>query len=1066
MSTTTTTISSDAPEKPPWPWSGRARRSSESSVLSFRELVTGRRSSMSDGPEVRVGVLRKRPPPDVVAKARQAALAKERADVAVKVGDTPPPPPAPAAAPAAAALPRVNTKAAKLAKVAAPASCSAPAEPDHPAQNHPTSSSNAQRRKSHSRPPPAFYNKVKHRHTFSASAVLRWYTIQQDEAPPLRPPAPRSKATPSGPPAPAPAPPFVPPLAPRGALQPPRPALDGPLTRLPTPEPKPEPTSRTRRPVTKMQAVSSFPPGPPDHGPVGHGMPVGGYADGPGPGMHRHPGGYNTPRRLSHSSVSTTTSSYVSYGGDSSDARTRSASFSSSQTSVEFSPTSPGHRPLSTPVTWQAAAASQSYPWSRPAPIKQRRKAPPGELFAALPDEVLELILENLRTLHLRPGSTSCATCWMRDCCSAALGARRLLKHAREALYRDIQVVGHEGPGMKKRTKTSYGSRLVLLRRTLRANPHVAALVRSLKPPARPRSVGEVAYNDLIASVVMACPNLERLVGYYPSYDHSFQRLFQALSTRRSLKEMNWILEPSAAQRQPRTPLSPAHRDHPGGPAELEPHEAQLFHAFHASWKQLTTLVVHCHPGAGLSPANLLECTIRSLPSLQNLYLSHVPPASFGDANLACLPALKKLSLCRCPGVTAAGLSSLATRRASASIESLTLLHMNIESLPAIARIFSYLTCLSSFTLVQTYAPEMPPDELIMLFPYLASASLRRLHWDIPYLPHASTPADVILARSIAANGFPSLRHLCAPNDPEGIFQALCAPLERVELPMDRFRKGGAEKHPASYGTRPYSSGSGRPGSAASAPSVPWISSALGHTRNSSSISSTRTGGGGNGTSGNGTNGPASPLCPPPLEALLPRENSDLHQARRAAQARLEAAQRVPRYFVNVTDERGAVVEKVGVGAFLGQVESPIRYVLAPDRSAGATDESGGLVTVDDMLRDDGGETVGLMDADGGGAGGKDAGGKSSGWRGRSRFGSASGGSSGRERSWSRSRSSMDAATRDVEGDGEGGGKEGRGRREGCCGRWNTYSGNVVDKKDRERWWHQERGRWRGVVLS
>jgi hypothetical protein len=796
-----------------------------------------------------------------------------------------------------------------------------------------------------------------------------------------------------------------------------------------------------------MQAVAGYPPGPigpeADHVPVSHSpMPMA-YPDGPAPGTDRYPGGYNTPRRLSHSSVTTATSSYVSYR-DSFESRTRTASFSSSQTSVEFSPTSPNFRPSSAPVTWQSAVGSQTDPWSRPAPLKQRRKAPPGELFAALPGEVLEMMLEELRKLHLQPGSTSCATCWMRDCCSIAVSARRFLKYAREALYRDIQLVGHEGPNMKKRTKTTYGSRMVLLRRTLRANPQIAMLVRSLKPPARPRSVGEVAYNDLVASVVMACPNLERLVGYYPSYDHSFQRLFQALSTRRNLKEMNWILEPSANQRQPRTPMSSMQGDR-WGPGELEPQEAQQFLAFHSNWRQLTTLVVHCHPGAGLSPANLLECTIRSLPSLQNLYLSHIPPNSFSDANLLSLPALKKLSLCHCAGVTTAGLSSLATRPSSAALESLTLLHMNIESLPAIARIFSYLTNLSSFILVQTYAPEMPPDEFIMLFPYLASASLRKLHWDIPYLPNTATPADNILARSIAAGGFPSLRWLCAPNDPEGIFQALCAPCERVELPMDRFHRSATAQ--PSYGTRPYSS-SGRPGSAASAPNVPWGSGNFGHTRNSSSFSSVRTGGG---------SVPGSPLCPPTLEALLPRENSDLHQARRAAQVRLEAAQRVPKYFVNVTDERGAVIEKVGVGAFLGRIESRIRYVLTPDKTTGATDESGGLVTVEDMLRDDGGETVGVID----GSDGKEGG--TSKWRGRSK--SRFGGSGGRERSWSRSRDhSRDS--RDAESDLEGSGKNTRGRREGCCGRWNTYSGNVVDKKDKERWWHQERGRWRGVVLS
>lgn len=155
-----------------------------------------------------------------------------------------------------------------------------------------------------------------------------------------------------------------------------------------------------------------------------------------------------------------------------------------------------------------------------------------------------------------------------------------------------------------------------------------------------------------------------------------------------------------------------------------------------------------------------------------------------------------------------------------------------------------------------------------------------------------------------------------------------------------------------------------------------------------------------------------------PLRRLEPRENSNLHQARLAAQARLEAAQRLPRWFVNVVDERGLVVEKFAVGAFLGSVESRVRYVLSAD--GGATDEGGGVVTVEDMVRDDGGEMVGLLAEEGAKKGRKGS---------------------------------------DVEG-------AVKGRKEGCCGRWNTYSGVVVDKKDRERWWHQERGRWRAVVLS
>jgi hypothetical protein len=633
----------------------------------------------------------------------------------------------------------------------------------------------------------------------------------------------------------------------------------------------------------------------------------------------------------------------------------------------------------------------------------------------------------------------------MRNCCAVALSARKFLKYAREALYQHIYLVGQEGPHMKKRTKSTYGSRLVLLRRTLRANTQIAVIVRSLKPPALPPGVGVVEYNDLVASVVMACPNLERLVGFYPTYDYSFQRIFQALSTRPKLKEMNWILEPSLSQRQNR-PRSAA-KNSRWGEGDLQPRESQLFLDFHSNWRHLTTLVVHCQPGATLSPASLLQDTIRELPSLQKLYLSRIPPTAFNDVHLVSLPPLKTLSLSHCMGITTPGLSCMATRPNSASIETLTLIHIEVETVPAIARILAYLTSLETFNLVQTYAPIMPPDELMIFYPYLGSQSLRNLHWDIPYLPNAATAADAILARSISAGGFPSLRTLCTPNDPEGLFQALCAPRDRIDSPADRYRSGGSNT----------------------------ITSGMGHTRNASSFSSTHTGntpsfasgGGGSSAAGFSTPPPASPAFPPTdflsassgagaLLALSAPQNSNLHHARLAAQARLEAAQRFPRYFVNVIDEHGALVDKFGVGAFLGTVESRVRYVLAPGEAGhlGGTDEGGGLVAVENMVFGDAGEALILGPATTGEGHReeedkkeKEKGGKKLKGRGKGLFdqGTAAG------------------------TDGEGGvaGDKGQVRtREGCTGRWNTYSGAVVDKKDRERWWHQERGRWRPLVLS
>ena len=73
--------------------------------------------------------------------------------------------------------------------------------------------------------------------------------------------------------------------------------------------------------------------------------------------------------------------------------------------------------------------------WQRPAPIKQNRiRRSEGEVFGALPDEVLSLILDSLKKRHMEPGSDSCSTCMMRDLCSVALSSRRWLEIARAAL--------------------------------------------------------------------------------------------------------------------------------------------------------------------------------------------------------------------------------------------------------------------------------------------------------------------------------------------------------------------------------------------------------------------------------------------------------------------------------------------------------------------------------------------------------------------------------------------------------------------------------------------------------
>ena len=522
---------------------------------------------------------------------------------------------------------------------------------------------------------------------------------------------------------------------------------------------------------------------------------------------------------------------------------------------------------------------------------------------------------------------------------------------------------------MKKRYKGCANPRLVLLRRTLRANQHIAVIVHSLKVPAVPEDTPLEAYHDLVASVIMACPNLERLVGLYPRYTHQFDRLFHALSTRRKLKHMDWMIDGVSAMQRPQTRSgakqlikSPPMGQQQGPfltPNDILPGQSSAFLELHFNWSHLTTLTIHTLPGGSLTPDNLITTAISYLPSLQHLFLSNLPFTAFKDDSLLSLPALKTLSLSYLSGITSNGLSNFATRSASRSIQRLVLRHINIDEMPALARVLSNLVCLENLAFVQSFPPLMPEDNFILLMPYLASNSLRKLHWDITSHPNCVNAADSILARSIAAKGFPALRILRAPNDPEGLFQGLCRPRDRADMPGDRFR-------PITSHARNMS-GSGK--SALSVPASPTVATAA------------------------GVKSPTSPAFAPDASILAPATN--LHQARLAAQARLEAAWRLPRYHVNVVDENGMLVDKFGLAGFIGTTESKIRYDLTPD--PGAKDENGGLVEASDLLGDCGERGTDM-----------------------------------------------------------------------CSGRWNMPTAPVDRKdkdKDKERWWHTERGRWTGVEL-
>jgi hypothetical protein len=258
----------------------------------------------------------------------------------------------------------------------------------------------------------------------------------------------------------------------------------------------------------------------------------------------------------------------------------------------------------------------------------------------------------------------------------------------------------------------------------------------------------------------------------------------------------------------------------------------------------------------------------------------------------------------------------------------------------------------------------------LCLMPYLASPSLRKLHWDITSHRDCANVADDILARSIAAGGFPELRSLRAPNDPDAVFQELCRPVERIDLPSDRF----CASDMTGGGT-----GAGAGAGGGSLPTSPALDSPITPLQQYLSFS------------------PRTPSTPTTggLEPTPP-SCTDLRLARLAAQTRLQKARAHPKFGVLVTDEEGATVDNFHLGGYIGTVGSPISYNLLPD--AGSSDDKGGVVDL-----------------------------------------------------------------RDVTGDA---GEVLTGGREGCTGVWNRREGVVADKKEKERWWHTERGRWTRIQLQ
>lgn len=552
------------------------------------------------------------------------------------------------------------------------------------------------------------------------------------------------------------------------------------------------------------------------------------------------------------------------------------------------------------------------------------------------------VILEQLQALHFegKHGTETCSTCWMRDLCSLAVTCEKWATAAREKLYERTWLVGPDSIlHIKKKFKMKAGSRLKLLRRTLRGNDLLAGYVKELKVP----DVAEAGlskkeydnYMDSVAALVMACPNLERLLGLYPAYNHEFSRLTHALSTRTKLREHIWNIEASPHQRQFRRPSDtsrPSSRYGNGSTAgALRPDEYTSFLSNHSRWNRLETLVIHCQPGGTINPGLLSE-VLTSLPTLSHLALSHLP--TLPRDLFAVLPPLQSLYLSHLPtlGPADLSLSQVPSSRAAQTITSLSLYYVNITDLTLIARLFSKLPILSTFTLKQDISPSLPRGETIILHPYLASSSLRKLTWDL-LIPSDEEQRDAtrILARSVKEGGFPGLRVLRAPTDYDGALQAVCRPISSILSPLESMAMATTAK-PSYGGGLIDLIDERRKDSGVSVSTTSTTSSSSGADSGYGSLSS--------------RSGTVQSPSPTPNEKEKGKELSrSLRAARQAAQARLENArgQEAGRCSVIVEDwsdvaadacesasSSPVVVSRFHLGGYCGSVPSGVRYDLSP----------------------------------------------------------------------------------------------------------------------------------------
>ncbi|KAH6616558.1 hypothetical protein C7974DRAFT_47172 [Boeremia exigua] len=591
--------------------------------------------------------------------------------------------------------------------------------------------------------------------------------------------------------------------------------------------------------------------------------------------------------------------------------------------------------PRLTKTPWEIERHRRNTTWKRAGPDKKL----PAFVFKNLPRGVFDCIVAQLEEIHLQ--KQPCVSCYLKDLHSLSLTSRAWDRAATLQMYGKVYLTRHENHLQSPKVKVDGPSRLQLLRKTLRDRPLLARLVRELhlaelQTLYQQASIEREETVNLVASLVMACPSLERVVGFHIPYTQAFDRLSYALATRSKLRERVWLLSEPEDDYSDEEDESEVNNFYV---AARDPTEHFL--DLHSGHSLLTTLVLHRNPGEFSPSLNFRAIigTFRQLPMLQHLSISGLSATSFTNLTLNALPSrLRSLRLENLPGINDKGLQKFINSHLSTCIKSLTLINLELSDLVTVTYILSgHLNDLKRFTLAQYRTPDL--GRRISL-PELLSQSLQFLHVEFrsqssPAIDPFSTEsrksmqfpfinsepisclATALLATSIRKGAFPALRRVRIPYDPQGLIQAVCKPRATVLVPSDTsffahpLQKAGSHGYTIMVDTHVSSIKSSDAGDSPCVVSLsPRADSAIDSPISDNSLSS---------------------------PALQPSK------ARLAAQARIIAARKTPLVTLRVYDPEGEIHLESGIGGFIGDIKSNILYDLKPDASRwpGSRDQSG-----------------------------------------------------------------------------------------------------------------------------